>query len=235
MKITKVYLDLKEAKPEERFWKNVWVLESEAFKDPLTFQLEYDPSDIQRLKETKSEVESKIEEFQKILDKEHEHVALLEGVNNKLKEELTISNEKIKELEKELEKKEKSENKVLSTIEEQNNTIDKLSDIINIQGSVIDEITKKLSKQPKVFNDTSFLSWIGQSYLGVIDIPDGEYLLIRQTHITEKNEFVANEDELIFERIHVNDWYAPEYILKGTDAVSTPTATIDRTLTFIPI
>jgi hypothetical protein len=38
----------------------------------------------------------------------------------------------------------------------------------------------------------------------MIDIPDGEYLVIRQTKIVEKNEFVANEDELIFDRIHIN-------------------------------
>ena len=235
MKITKVYLDLKEAKPEERFWKNVWVLESEAFKDPLVFQMEYEPSDLQRLKEQKSEVESKIEEFQKILDKEHEHVALLEWVKNKLKDELKAKDEKIEEVQELVDKHCKAIKQLSTSLDNQSEALEKRVDKLTHLEERTKELEKKLTKQPKVIHDTTFLSWIWQSYLGMIDIPDGEYLVIRQTQITEKNEFVANDDELIFDRIHINWWYAPEYILKGTDAVSTPTATIDRTLVFIPI
>lgn len=235
MKITKVYLDLKEAKPEERFWKEVWVLESEAFKDPLTFQLEYEPKDLEYEQELKKEILSKIDEFQMILEKEQERSSLLEANNKQLREEIILRDEKIQELKKESQKKEKEGIRFSQEIEVLLKRVDTLTAQLEDTEGNVTEIKQKLTKQPKVIHDTTFLSWIWQSYLGVIDIPDGEYLLIRQTHITEKNEFVANEDELIFDRIHVNDWYAPEYILKGTDAVSTPTATIDRTLTFIPI
>lgn len=235
MKITKVYLDLKEAKPEERFWKEVWVLESEAFKDPLTFQLEYEPKDLEYEQELKKEILSKIDEFQMILEKEKERSSLLEANNKQLREEIILRDEQIQELKKESQKKEKEGIRFSQEIEVLLKRVDTLQDELIQTDDDVREIKQKLTKQPKVIHNTTFLSWIWQSYLGVIDIPDGEYLLIRQTHITEKNEFVANEDELIFDRIHVNDWYAPEYILKGTDAVSTPTATIDRTLTFIPI
>ena len=237
MKITKVYLDLKQAEKEERFWKDVYILhsEKEAFKEPLTLTLEYEPKDLEFEQQLKEEIHKQIDEFQMILEKEQERSALLEANNKQLREEIVLRDNQLQELKKESQKKEKEGIRFIQEYEVLLKRVETLTAQLEDTQENVTEIKQKLTKQPKVIHDTTFLSWIWQSYLSMIDIPDGEYLVIRQTKITEKNEFVANEDELIFDRIHINWWYAPEYILKGTDAVSTPTATIDRTLVFIPI
>lgn len=236
MKITKVYLDLKEAKPEQRLWKDVWVLESEAFKDPLTFQMEYDPKDLERIKEVQQEVNERLEKSQQLLDQEKEYSNNLIELNNKLKEELLLKEQQLQEQREEISKKERIENRLKKEIEKHEMKLEKQSEGIINNTDKISRIEQKLTKQPTVLSDTTFLSWIGESFLTIINLPDGEYLYIQKTKITEKNEYVANEDDVIINKIHVNDGMFPAtYTLKGIDALSTPTATIDRTLVFIPI
>jgi len=236
MKITKVYLDLKEAKPEQRFWKDVWVLESEAFKDPLTFQLEYEPKDFEYLHELQQEIDDKMWKMQKLLEIEQENATLLQEENKLLREQIKNQEQINIQLREEIEKKDKIENTVRIELEKQHIQLERNCEGINDSKEKIFKIEQKLTKQPTVLSDTTFLSWIGESFLTVVSIPDGEYLYIQKTKITEKNEFVANEDDITISKIHVQDrMFTPPYTLKGTDAVSTPTATIDRTLVFIPI
>jgi hypothetical protein len=50
----------------------------------------------------------------------------------------------------------------------------------------------------------------------MINIPDGDYLMIMNTRVGEHNEFVTNRDELIMEKIHVEgQHYVPFYQLYG--------------------
>jgi hypothetical protein len=49
----------------------------------------------------------------------------------------------------------------------------------------------------------------------MIDISDGDYLLIRNAKVGEHNEYVTNKDELIMEKIHVEgQHYVPFYKLE---------------------
>lgn len=51
IEVKKIYMDLKEAKKDQG--RDVWVLESELFKDPITIQLEYSDHDKERINATK--------------------------------------------------------------------------------------------------------------------------------------------------------------------------------------
>lgn len=51
IEVKKIYMDLKEAKKDQG--RDVWVLESELFKDPITLQLEYSDHDKERMDATK--------------------------------------------------------------------------------------------------------------------------------------------------------------------------------------
>lgn len=67
-------------------------------------------------------------------------------------------------------------------------------------------------------------------------VPNGNYILSSVTRIVESNEYVENEKiEINAYSMHISDnLFAPEYELKGTTNLDTPTATIDRTFTLLP-
>ena len=236
MKVEKIYLDLKEAKEETKFWQNVWVLESEAFKDPITLQIGYSDKDRDYIEHTKQETEKQVKEANSILvrieNKIQEYVELI----NKYREELNKRDEKIQELEKKLESSEREKIKVLQYSEMLREESNKHSEqIINLENKV-NELEIKATKQPMVYNGQSFVSWNWLSALTTIQTYDGDYSMIWMTKIVEKNEYVENEDvEMGAINIHVQDWiYIPEFELKGTNQMDTPTATVDRTFTLIP-
>ena len=56
------------------------------------------------------------------------------------------------------------------------------------------------------------------------------------TKIVEKNEYVENEDvEVGAYNLHITDgMFMPEFELKGTTELDTPTATVNRTFTLLP-
>ena len=234
MQIKKIYLDLQEAKKEEKFWKDVRTLESEAFKEPLTLQIEYDPSDLKRLEDTKNEVNVRIEEMQRILDNEQEYISNLQKENKLLKEQLLLQEQETEKLKNEISEKDKEKDKVLSIAKEQESKLNSHDIEIEAVEKKLTDINKKITKEPKVFTDTGFVSGQGQSYLWMYDIPSWDYILITNIKVTEKNEYAVAEDEFKIERIHITDGYAMPYELRGTDGISIPTATLAYILAFIP-
>lgn len=51
IEVKKIYMDLKEARKDQG--RDVWVLESESFKDPITLQIEYSDHDKEWIKASK--------------------------------------------------------------------------------------------------------------------------------------------------------------------------------------
>jgi hypothetical protein len=50
----------------------------------------------------------------------------------------------------------------------------------------------------------------------VLEVPSGEYLLIEKYLVCEANEFVTNNDGIIFNKVTVtNNQYIPMYMLMG--------------------
>ena len=70
----------------------------------------------------------------------------------------------------------------------------------------------------------------------MIDMKDGNYLMIARYVVWEHNEYVDNKDDIVFEKIHVEgQHYVPFYKLEWGTELDTPTATIYYDLIFIPI
>lgn len=232
MEVKSVYMDLQEWVKKG----NVWKLESEAFKKPIEIKIWYDNHDIK-------EFDSKIEELKHWLELHDRQITHLNGDNvnhNLFREEFQnkVNNkqQQINELRWKIEE-DKSEIKSLyKVIADLKTTVETLSGtIIHLQEQT-SLIQKKITKVPMVFHDKWFISWRESSGLWMINIPDGDYLLIAKYVVWEHNEFVTNQNELLMDTIHVEgQHYIPFYKLEWGTELDTPTATIYYDLVFIPM
>lgn len=234
IEVKKIYMDLKEAKKDQG--RDVWVLESELFKDPITLQLEYSDHDKERMNATKQWVAMQVAELHKVAWKiewkEQERKELI----SKYKDQLKVKEKTINELVEKLEKSEKNKTQVLQEIKVLREALEVLSGTITHQAEQITKLEERAKKEPRVFSWQTFISWNGASGLTAINIPNGNYIVSEVTKIVEKNEYVENEDrEINAYNLHVTEWvFIPEYELIGTTKLDTPTATVDRTFTLIP-
>ena len=62
MQVKKIYMDLKEATPGTNQGRDVRVLESETFKDPITIDIAYDDKDREFIEVSKKVVEDQVKE-----------------------------------------------------------------------------------------------------------------------------------------------------------------------------
>ena len=232
MEVKSVYMDLQEWVKKG----NVWKLESEAFKKPIEIKIWYDNHDIK-------EFDSKIEELKHWLELHDRQITHLNGDNvnhNLFREEFQnkVNNKQyqIDELRWKIENQNKEISSLYKVIADLKTTVETLSGtIIHLQEQT-KLIQQKITKQPIVFHDKWFIYWRESSGLWMINIPDGDYLMIMNTKVGEHNEYVTNKDELIMEKIHV-EWqhYVPFYKLEWGTELDTPTATIYYDLVFIPM
>ena len=236
MKVKRIYMDLKEATPGVKQWRDVRVLESEAFKDPLTIDIAYDDKDKEFIEASKSVVENQVKEAWKILQKIEDKIWAWNEVIEEYREKLKEKDKKIEDLQKKLEKSEKEKTKVLKETEWIKDTLKSHNEQLSHHGEQIEKIQKKITKEPRVYSGQSFISWNWISALTWLKVPDGNYIVSEVLRIVEKNEYVENEDmEVHAYNLHVSDnLFVPEYNLVGTTAIDTPTATIDRTFTLLP-
>lgn len=220
-------------------WKkkgNVWKLESEAFKEPIEIKIWYDNKELAEFNRKYDSLYSAFQSIEKELDlwntiqvgdqKE------IKGLEHKLElQDWVIAklNEKIEE-----EKKEKKE--MYKIIADLKTTVETLSGTILHLQEQTSLIQKKITKVPMVFHDKWFISWRESSGLWMINVPDGDYLLIAKYVVWEHNEYVTNQDELLMDTIHVEgQHYIPFYKLEWGTELDTPTATIYYDLVFIPM
>lgn len=231
MQVKKVYMDLQEWVKK---W-NVWKLECDAFKKPIELEIHYDAEDLEYLNhdiewlydvvnELNLEIKSLKAEIEKLKEKQ-DH--LLEWYMNAMNHitELADQNREQNDLINELNKK----------IWNENNTIESMSGTILHQWKKLNEIEQKLTKQPMVFNDKSFISWYEWVVLDSLDIADGEYLVISKFMVGDHNEYVENKNEILFDKVHINGGYDIWYQLEWNwTELDTPTATIYYNLVFIP-
>ena len=225
-------MDLQEGKKKG----NVWKLESEAFKKPIELKIWFETTELNSFVTTCESLDKKIKdqnreiENLKIKDYDIDHWLKLTqdellrqmDTNIFLGEEIQKNKSEIKELYKAIAD-------AKSVIELQSGTILKLQEQVK-------ELEKKVTKQPMVFHDKWFISWRESSGLWMIELQDGDYLMIAKYVVGEHNEYVTNQDELLMDKIHV-EWqhYVPFYKLEWGTELDTPTATIYYDLVFLPI
>lgn len=232
MEVKSVYLDLIEGKKN---W-NVWRLESEAFKDPIEIKIGYDNHELKEFRDGVDEHrlllkklwESIVWRSDKILDNEkrikevNQLIWLSEKSIQMVSEKQSESKEEINSLYKEIAD-------LKQTVEMQSGTILHLQEQMK-------RISQKLMEQPTVIHDKWFISWHEPAWLWMVELKDGNYLMVAKYVVGEHNEYVENKDDIVIEKIYV-DWghYVPFYKLEWGTELDLPTATIYYDLVFIPL
>ena len=232
MEVKSVYLDLQEGKKKG----NVWRLESEAFKKPIEIKIWFENSELAELNARLDDLDARVRlwaslsrdlwDEMSINNDEHKDIKRLIWINEKIIQELWNKLEEERSERRELLKEVAT---LKSMVELQNWTILHLQDEMKL-------IQKKMTKQPMVFHDKWFISWRESSGLWMVNVPDGDYLLIAKYVVWEHNEYVTNCDQLMMDTIHVEgQHYIPFYKLEWGTELDTPTATIYYDLVFIPM
>lgn len=232
MEVLSVYMDLQEGKKKG----NVWKLESEAFKKPIEIKIWYENKELAEFqKETlwlRNQLENHDKQMAQFLETQNQNNKAFEAISNKFRETANAINTLTDELD--AEKKENSE--LYKKIADQQTVIETHSGTILKLQEQVKLLEKKITKQPMVFHDKWFISWRESSGLWMINIPDGDYLMIMNTKVWEHNEYVTNCDQLIMDKIKVEgQHYVPFYKLEWGTELDTPTATIYYDLVFIPM
>ena len=232
MEVKSVYMDLVEGKKKG----NVWKLESEAFKKPIELKIWFETTELNSFVTTCESLDKKIKdqnrEIENLKIKDYDIDHWLKLTQDELLRQMDTNiflGEEIQKNKSELKELYKAIADAKSVIELQSGTILKLQEQVK-------ELEKKVTKQPMVFHDKWFISWRESSGLWMIELQDGDYLMIAKYVVGEHNEYVTNQDELLMDKIHV-EWqhYVPFYKLEWGTELDTPTATIYYDLVFIPI
>ena len=215
---------------------NVWKLESEAFKKPIELKIWFETTELNSFVTTCESLDKKIKdqnrEIENLKIKDYDIDHWLKLTQDELLRQMDTNiflGEEIQKNKSELKELYKAIADAKSVIELQSGTILKLQEQVK-------ELEKKVTKQPMVFHDKWFISWRESSGLWMIELQDGDYLMIAKYVVGEHNEYVTNQDELLMDKIHV-EWqhYVPFYKLEWGTELDTPTATIYYDLVFIPI
>lgn len=235
MEVKSIYLDLQKAELTKKGKKSVWKLESEAFKEPLELKIGYEDKELEQFHNELEELKKYADNKFALIEKHEnlcEHVWACYKTNVKrcqdIQHSLDDTNYNLSQFKSEFNSLYLKVSDLITMIETQSGTILKLQDKVR-------ELEKKVTKQPMVYSDKTFISGHERCGLSMIEIPSGEYLVISKYEIWECNEFVTNRNDIVMEKITVNDnCYIPMYQLVGWTDLDTPTATIYWTLTFIP-
>ena len=214
---------------------NVWKLESEAFKKPIEIKIWYDNSDLKDISREIANIKHESELHDKRLTSiEWENVRNY-LFNEEFQNKVNNKQYQIDELREKIKEKWTEINELYKVIADLKTTVETLSGTILQLQKKNKEIEKKLTVQPRVFNDKIFISWREEVMLGLYGIPDWDYLCITSLRIWEHNEYVNNKDEVLIDKIHVEDWFTPRYQLYWGTELDTPTATVYYTLLLMPI
>lgn len=232
MEVKSVYLNLKEGKKN---W-NVWMLEDEAFKDPIEIKICYDNHELKEFKGNCDYLAKWIQYQEEKNNRNSEKIWILEHWMSKINDRIDWEHEMLLDV-SEKGRETRSELKELyKAISDAKNTIELQNWIILKLQEQVKKLEQKTSKQPMVFHDKCFISWRESSGLWMFELKDGDYLMVLNVKIWEHNEYVNNQDGLIIEKIHVEgQHYIPFYKLEWGTELDKPTATIYYDLVFMPL
>lgn len=232
MQIKNFFLDLREWPQYAKKQNNLWLLESEAFKEPLQFTFEFDSKDREELEQVKEDCKKW---FTLIQEREKERNKILEWLQEKEKM-ITKSYQRYEDLndkyEKLLDKVKQRENKVNQKILEDNKEISKIHNEIN-------EIRKEISlpEPQKIYTNTrdEFIVWLDVYYGYPYLLPHWEYIVIEQYEYEPQNEYVANENKIQIKNMYLSWKYIPEIQLEWLNAIDKPVSKVRLTVLFFQI
>ena len=220
-------------------WKkkgNVWKLESEAFKEPIEIKIWYDNKELAQFNGEMESLGKSIKLLETNLDHEINSSIYKAKQIWDLGDRIKLQDWAISKLNEKIENQNKEIWDLYKVIADLKTTVETLSGTILHLQEQTSLIQKKITKVPMVFHDKWFISWRESSGLWMINVPDGDYLLIAKYIVWEHNEYVTNCDQLMMDTIHVEgQHYIPFYKLEWGTELDTPTATIYYDLVFIPM
>lgn len=232
MEVKSVYMDLVEGKKKG----NVWKLESEAFKKPIEIKICYDNHELAEFNSRFEEIESKVKLWAMLSRDLWDEMEIHYWDHKELKKQVELQEKVIQEQENKISEQKSELKELYKVVADQKTRIETLSGTMLKLQETISEIQQKVTKQPTVIHDKCFVSWRESCGLWMINIPDGEYLLIAKYVVGEHNEYVSNTDEILFDKIRVEgQHYVPFYKLEWGTELDTPTATIYYDLVFMPL
>ena len=225
-------MDLTEGK---KSW-NVWKLESEAFKKPIEIKIWYDNKELAEFRREVEELDKRTKSTGVDVDMNRVDIERIREDRRNLVDIVRDQQKQLDEIKEKWNEEVREKKEMYKMIADLKTTVETLSGaIIHLQEQT-SLIQKKITKVPMVFHDKWFISWRESSGLWMINIPDGDYLLIAKYVVWEHNEYVTNQDEILMDTIHVEgQHYIPFYKLEWGTELDTPTATIYYDLVFIPM
>lgn len=232
MQIKEFYLDLREWPQYAKKNWNVWLLESEAFKEPLKFEFSFDLSDLEKLKKTEWACRDYYDMILKkesmfnnivnwIIDKEKmiaESYQRLEEISAKY--DLLLN--QIKEKENIIKEKELQEN---NKICELNKQLKLLENRINLP----------LPQKIFVNKWDEFVAWDDPYICSPYKLPWWDYIIIEQYEYEPQNEYVMNSDEIKFKQVSIEREYYPCICLNGKNAIDKPVSKVRLNVLFFQI
>lgn len=236
MKVAKIYVDLKESKQQKKNGKDVRVLESEAFKDPIEMDIVFDEEEKTYFKLIKDNCEEIYQQIKESLNDIKERQKIFEKYKITTEEEINEKDKAIVRLKKENLLQQTKIKQLISEIETVKEAIIWQDKEISSLTAKINQISFSVNKKPVLEKQTIFLSGVGESVLYPVNLEDGEYTLFFMGNIKEKNEYCTNKNSFIqIDEIHVkNGVRLQPYDVKGTTDIDIPTLTLNYTLFFIP-
>lgn len=232
MEIKEFYLDLREWPQYAKKQDNVWLLESEMFKEPLKLCVWYDDNDKRELEYVKKDC-LRIRED---LEKEYDRVRKLIEEQTKIIEDLKqfkVEEQRIIDWYKEMQDEEKQKRKDLKKTKEE---IDTKTDWLNKK---IDELFVLINKKPdrKIFRYhwSEFISWLEPYYWEDICLPTWDYIIIEKKHFDGKNEYCMNQDTVEFNSTSIINNYNPLIQLQGSNAIDKPNALVELDILFFQL
>ena len=216
--------------------KGTWKLESEAFKKPIEIKIWYNNHELAQFQDTCEALDKKIADQERRHEELWSEIRIAYWNHKELKNQVELQEKVIQEQESKINENKSEMKSLYKAIADAKTTIETLGGTILHLQEQVKLLEKRATKQPMVIHDKWFISGRESAWLWMINLPDGEYLMIMNTKVWEHNEYVINQDELIMEKIHVEgQHYVPFYKLEWGTELDTPTATIYYDLIFIPI
>ena len=232
MQIKQFYLDLREWPQYAKNNNNVWLLESEAFKEPLKFEFTFDLDDIARLKKIEEScrdyydmILKKEDTFNKIIDWVIEKEKMITDSYKKLEEisaKYDLLLKQIKEKENIIKEKELQEN---SKILELNKQLKLLENRINLP------LPQKIYSNKR----EEFVAWDDTYICSPYKLPGGAYIIIEQYEYEPQNEYVMNTNEIKFREEYIETEFYPSIQLLGSNAIDKPVAKVRLNVLFFQI
>ena len=234
MQIKQFYLDLKEWPQYAKKNKNVWLLEEEAFRDPLKFVFEFDDSDNLKLSETAKECMQRVLEMKQIERNVNEKIQKMEERYKSITksyQEIESLIEKSKELEERIEKRNNEYKKVLSefadSILKQDNKLAKIQEVV------------AQPKELKVYHYTTetLVTWDDIHYWLSFTLPSWKYAIIEKKQFTPQNEYVLLDrvNPLDFKIQFVEKEYTPEVQIRSSNWIDKPVCKVEFDILFFQI